>query len=679
MPPTLKDSSTLPTSPEKSERSSEIPSAVQAAGNEKPVALEVPVTVNGARAVEGSEKREPFSETTTTVLVLAGGAVIRLSASVAPGQLLFLTNDKTRKEVVCQVVKSKNYGSASGYVELEFTEPVVGFWGMRFPGERHTGQNASLTPSPSATRTLNSDSASVATPPKSVEAKPSSYTDASPSPANVTSNLADAVEEFKTEIKTDSRPLNKADLMAPAEASGDGFKFEENRLQEQLSALLFAEQKQSEGKSSVSVAPPSKQELGDAAAKIFDMAKAEPMATKPANLAAKSEPSSSVPAEPKNTQTKATSSFDAVEMKIPAWLEPLARNAAIPAPVTEEGDSDSTAELAESPTPRVPDPVSPQKHSTTPAKAATASPRHVPAAPMFGKTLLGETGPLNSSRGGSKAWMAIAAILVLAVAGGSWYFRDALTSVVSTRTAPEASGSPASTELSSRPTAPPVNSSVVATPSSTPAAEPAAIVAKHPDSAPPETPALVSSPAQGKVQPAAITERIPKASANNDIAIVEPEVTRPSLGKVRLAKPKMDRSAKVQANGDIAPTLENNSDAISPGDNALGANFGGSSNQPAAPAAPVAVGGDVKPAHLISSVPPAYPMLAKTQHIAGDVRVDALIDATGRVTTMKIVSGPSLLQQAAMDALRQWKYQAATLDGKPVAMHLTVTIQFRLQ
>jgi protein TonB len=72
-------------------------------------------------------------------------------------------------------------------------------------------------------------------------------------------------------------------------------------------------------------------------------------------------------------------------------------------------------------------------------------------------------------------------------------------------------------------------------------------------------------------------------------------------------------------------------------------------------------------------------MLARSQHIAGDVRIDALIDANGRVSTMKVVSGPTLLHQAAMDALRQWRYQAATLDGKPVAMHLTVTIQFRLQ
>src|SRR5437762_6191194 len=102
----------------------------------QPVALEIAVTVNGARAVEGSDKREPFSETTQTVLVFGNGAVIRLTSTVAPGQLLFLTNEKTKKEVVCQVVKSKNYRSLSGYVELEFTESVVGFWGMRFPSDR---------------------------------------------------------------------------------------------------------------------------------------------------------------------------------------------------------------------------------------------------------------------------------------------------------------------------------------------------------------------------------------------------------------------------------------------------------------------------------------------------------------------------------------------------------------
>src|SRR6266576_2456815 len=122
---------------------------------QQPVALEVPVTVNGARTVEGSDKREPFSETTKTVLIFGNGTVIRLSSSVAPRQLVFLTNEKTRREVVCQVVKSKNYRNVSGYVELEFTESVVGFWGMRFPGDR-----ISSAPQPGAPAPASSSSAS---------------------------------------------------------------------------------------------------------------------------------------------------------------------------------------------------------------------------------------------------------------------------------------------------------------------------------------------------------------------------------------------------------------------------------------------------------------------------------------------------------------------------------------
>jgi protein TonB len=72
-------------------------------------------------------------------------------------------------------------------------------------------------------------------------------------------------------------------------------------------------------------------------------------------------------------------------------------------------------------------------------------------------------------------------------------------------------------------------------------------------------------------------------------------------------------------------------------------------------------------------------LLAKNQHLEGDVRVDAVIDVNGRVTATKAVSGPVLLQQAAVDALRQWKYRPATLNGKPVPMHLSVTIRFRVR
>jgi TonB family protein len=688
MPPTLKDGPALPTSPEKPERSAGGSLAREESSSAQPVALEVPVTVNGARAVEGSDKREPFSETTRTVLVLANGAVIRLSASVAPGQLLFLTNEKTRKEIVCQVVKSKNDRSASGYVELKFTEPVLGFWGMRFPGDRHAGQaSAPLL----AERESDSAALRAGIPAKSAEPEPVSFVDARPATENVTPNIADEVQEFKTEIKADSRPQSRADLLSP-EPSVDGLKLEANRLQEQLSALLFAEQKQSEAKPPVSVVPPSKQELGDAAAKIFDMASEEPATSKLETAPAKSDLSSLAHASPKNTPAAATSSFDDEQVKIPAWLEPLARNAAISAPPAEEGESDFTTQSEERQAREASESAPAAKHATAPAKKPASTPKQAPVAPLFGNSLLGGSQPaLARPRGSSKGiWMAVAAGLIVAAASGAWYFRDSLTSLASSYATPGSNASPVSAGPASLPAAPPVNSAALVTASPTPAAtpdRPSPVTKTNSASTLSEAPAPISSPVQGKVQAAAITERIPKSNSSSDVIIapaksaeiVEPEIKKPSLGKVRLAKPKVGRSAKVQANGEMEPTLEGSSGALSAGENSFGANFAESSNQPAAPAAPVEVGGDVKPARIISSVPPVYPALAKTQHVAGDVRVDALIDATGRVTTMKIVSGPSLLQQSAMDALRQWKYRAATLDGKPVAMHLTVTIQFRLQ
>lgn len=678
MPPTLKDSSALPTASEKPERASENAAGSEGTSSAQPVALEVPVTVNGARAVEGSEKREPFSETTNTVLVLANGAVIRLSSSVAPGQLLFLTNEKTKKEVVCQVVKSKNYRSLSGYVELEFTEPVLGFWGMRFPGDRQISHASAAPVSP------KSESVTLG---KSAEPKPSSYADASPAAANVTTNLADSVQEFKTEIKADARPTSKADFLAPAEASIDGLKLETNRLQEQLSALLFAEQK--ETNTAASVTPPSKQELGEAAAKILDMAKEEP-ATSKREEPAKSESNASAPSAPKRAEAAAKSSFDDEESKIPAWLEPLARNAAVHAPQAEEGGSDSANKFEEWQPPAAPEPVSSQK-AAAPAKSATSTPKYTPATPLFGNSLLGESAPevRRRSGGGKGIWIGVAAGLIAAAAGGAWYFRDSLASFAPAHSTLQSNASAALSAPAASPAAPAVNGSPV-TPSSpsVATAESSSGTKASGVNAVAETPAptVSSTLTQGKMQAAAITERIPKTNSSNDVnkapensvQIVEPEIKKPSLGAVRLAKPKMRHSAGVQANGETEPELELNNETL-PSGSSLSANFSETSKQPAAPAAVVPVGGDVKPAHLISSVPPSYPALAKTQHVAGDVRVDALVDATGRVTTMKVVSGPSLLHQAAKDALRQWKYQAATLDGKAVPMHLTVTIQFRLQ
>jgi len=59
----------------------------------------------------------------------------------------------------------------------------------------------------------------------------------------------------------------------------------------------------------------------------------------------------------------------------------------------------------------------------------------------------------------------------------------------------------------------------------------------------------------------------------------------------------------------------------------------------------------VKQARLLKSVPPVYPSTARTQHLSGVVKIDALIDATGNVSTVTIISGPGLLHQAALNAV----------------------------
>jgi len=97
------------------------------------LAVEISVNATGTRPGSGPDKRELFSEETGTVLVFPDGAVIRLCAAVATGQLIFLTNKTRSTEVVCQVVGKRVYRPTSCYVELQFTESMKDFWGITFP------------------------------------------------------------------------------------------------------------------------------------------------------------------------------------------------------------------------------------------------------------------------------------------------------------------------------------------------------------------------------------------------------------------------------------------------------------------------------------------------------------------------------------------------------------------
>jgi TonB family protein len=94
--------------------------------------------------------------------------------------------------------------------------------------------------------------------------------------------------------------------------------------------------------------------------------------------------------------------------------------------------------------------------------------------------------------------------------------------------------------------------------------------------------------------------------------------------------------------------------------------------------APVLIGGRVKEPQLVSRVLPNYPPAAKQVGLGGKVVIDAVIDTTGNVSNMKVVSGPEPLQRAALDSVSKWKYEPSYLDDKPVPAKMLITVEFRL-
>jgi periplasmic protein TonB len=93
---------------------------------------------------------------------------------------------------------------------------------------------------------------------------------------------------------------------------------------------------------------------------------------------------------------------------------------------------------------------------------------------------------------------------------------------------------------------------------------------------------------------------------------------------------------------------------------------------------PLRVGGNVQAAKIINRVQPVYPPLARQTRISGTVRLHAIISKDGTIQQLEVVSGHPLLQQAALDAVRQWRYQPTLLNGEPVEVDTTIDVIFSL-
>lgn len=93
---------------------------------------------------------------------------------------------------------------------------------------------------------------------------------------------------------------------------------------------------------------------------------------------------------------------------------------------------------------------------------------------------------------------------------------------------------------------------------------------------------------------------------------------------------------------------------------------------------PVRVGGLVVPPTKVRHVDPVYPEIARAVRVSASVVLDCLLDAEGRVTEIRIVSGHPLLDAAAKDAVARWRYTPTYLNDTAVPVLLTVTVRFTL-
>jgi protein TonB len=588
------------------------------------LSLEVAVKVHGSRVIEVARgtapQTEPFEEQTVTMIVFPQGAVLRMSTTVNVSQMLVLTNIKTKQDSICRVLKVRPNANQGSYVEVEFTHRQPGYWGVNFPSE------ATVSGTPSAIRQINSE----------VQARPP-VAAAPPIPVVPVAPVIKPV--------TPTPVTREVASVAPPVAAVAPPKPE-----------------------STFISIGSQESVQDAASATEITRPLSPVERRLQN------PAPPVTVPPATASTASTVATDALTEPVPAPPAPsmedllgdTGSSSSGTISVSEEPDSSSAAE-------------STGVSATSSFAAADSATSHSAASDSFGARLDSSFGASPAREAGSNQnWMLIAAsvaVLVAALGAGVVYFRQhpangTAQSAAAAHSAVSAS-QPVGGSSNQLPAITPTNQPYMPAGSDTNSpsrsnanaanVNTASGVAPPPNSA---TEAKTPTPTASRPAPPA------KQSA--------PGVTTDMVSSALTARPTTStRSDEGEAN--LAPTLD---PAATSNPGALAgfapSNAASLPSPEMKPEGLVKIGGNVKEPKLISSVLPQYPLAARASGQQGDVVVETTIDKSGSVVRMHVVSGPSSLRSAAMDALRRWKYEPSRLDGEPVEVQMLVTIKFRL-
>jgi protein TonB len=174
-----------------------------------------------------------------------------------------------------------------------------------------------------------------------------------------------------------------------------------------------------------------------------------------------------------------------------------------------------------------------------------------------------------------------------------------------------------------------------------------------------------------------------------DIELPRPPRSSASATPIASAGAAIPESAPVVAPSGVAPETAREggfghaaaSDSVeTPGSGAI-EGIGAASVPPPPPpqaAAPVRLHSGIRAPEKIVHVAPTYPALARASRVQGLVIIEAIIDSHGNVESARVLRSIALLDQAALDAVHQWKFTPTLLNGVAVPIIMTVTVNFKL-
>jgi TonB family protein len=598
------------------------------------VSLDVPVKVHGSRIKEVVREitphTEPFEEQTATLIVFPQGGVVRMSTPVTAGQMVVLTNLKSGHDAICRVVKVRACPPSQSYVEVEFTHRQPGYWGVHFASDA---------------------------PPMSQQTVPP--------PTPVASYVAPQVSVALKIEKAEEKKAVPSVSWAPRAQTTPAASHHANKLASLLTSSSAPVEPITEplkpGSPFVSIGA---QEDVQPAASSTTGRQADPFAGSERLRGVGETPKKPAADFRQAPQAGSDSSFSMSELRGDMYVGPSLSfpGTGMSGEVVEEPKAGANATVESS-------------SNTFGRSAVTVTVGGLPAAHQesFGSGLTSATlgtdeygVPLHASKSKGPKWVLIAAgaaAFCLLVAGSAFYFKIVPFASNSGKSSAAISAVlPAATVFDTGAgqyrTAGPVGQG-----------NPARAVAVTPSAT-----ALASlAPLARVLKSASSAESQPSAAARQ-----KSPAPVPGMFVGLNAHPVSSQRAEGSGDTDSAPSLDAGppSDAENNGLQEIGASSA-PVPQPAAPAPnPVRIGGQIKPPRLVFSALPIYPNVAMQAEVEGDVVVDASIDKTGQVVAAKVISGPLMLRQAAIDAVRKWKYEPSLLNGVPIAIQTRVTIRF---